>query len=83
MRSRSAFTRGWNKLKYAAYWILARLRNRQFFSLRELNVAIAELLVDLNHRPFKKLPGCRAEAFASIDRPAMQPLPATRYKYAE
>ena len=64
-------------------WILARLRNRQFFSLRELNVAIAELLVDLNHRPFKKLPGCRAEAFASIDRPAMQPLPATRYEYAE
>jgi transposase len=28
-------------------WIPARLRNRQFFSLRELNVAIAELLVDL------------------------------------
>ena len=64
-------------------WILARLRNRQFFSLRELNAAIAELLVDLNRRPFKKLPGCRAEAFASIDRPAMKPLPATRYEYAE
>jgi transposase len=64
-------------------WILARLRNRQFFSLRELNVAIAELLVDLNRRPFKKLPGCRAEAFESIDRPAMKPLPATRYEYAE
>lgn len=64
-------------------WILARLRNRQFFSLPELNAAIAELLVDLNRRPFKKLPGCRAEAFASIDRPAMKPLPATRYEYAE
>ena len=35
-------------------------RNRQFFSLAELNIAIAELLVDLNRRPFKKLPGCRA-----------------------
>jgi len=64
-------------------WILARLRNRQFFSLRELNAAIAELLVDLNRRPFKKLPGCRAEAFESIDRPAMKPLPAARYEYAE
>lgn len=64
-------------------WILARLRNRQFFSLRELNAAIAELLVDLNRRPFKKLPGCRAEAFESIDRPAMKPLPPTRYEYAE
>jgi len=64
-------------------WILARLRNRQFFSLPELNAAIAELLVDLNHRPFKKLPGCRASAFESIDRPAMKPLPAQRYEYAE
>lgn len=44
-------------------WILARLRNRQFFSLPELNAAIAEFLVELNCRPFKKLPGCRAEAF--------------------
>ena len=64
-------------------WILARLRHRQFFSLRELNAAIAELLVELNRRPFKKLPGCRAEAFESIDRPAMKPLPPTRYEYAE
>ena len=49
-------------------WILARLRNRQFFSLVELNIAIAELLVDLNRRPFKKLPGCRA-AGVRVDRP--------------
>ena len=64
-------------------WIFARLRNRQFFSLRELNIAIAELLTDLNRRPFKKLPGCRRSAFESIDRPAMKPLPPTRYEYAE
>ena len=50
-------------------WILARLRNRQFFSLRELNVAIAELLADLNRRPFKKLPGSRAHGVRG-DRPA-------------
>ena len=43
-------------------WILARLRNRRFFSLAELNRAIAELLADLNQRPFKKLPGCRRSA---------------------
>ena len=64
-------------------WILAPLRNRQFFSLHELNAAIAELLVELNRRPFKKLPGSRLEAFESIDRPAMKPLPARRYEYAE
>ena len=57
-------------------WILARLRHRRFFSLIELNRAIAELLVDLNHRPFKKLPGCRASVFAELDVPALKPLPA-------
>jgi transposase len=64
-------------------WILARLRNRQFFCLPELNAAIAQLLIELNHRPFKKLPGSRASAFEAIDRPAMKPLPAQRYEYAE
>ena len=60
-------------------WILARLRHRQFFSLVELNRAIAELLTDLNQRPFKKLPGCRRSAFELLDAPALRPLPATRY----
>lgn len=64
-------------------WILARLRNRQFFSLEELNAAIRALLIDLNNRPFKKLDGCRRSAFETIDRPAMKPLPATRYEFAE
>jgi transposase len=64
-------------------WILARLRHHTFFSLPELNTAISTLLVDLNHRPFKKLPGCRHSLFASVDRPALRPLPATPYEYAE
>jgi transposase len=51
-------------------WILARLRNRKFFSLIELNQAIALLLVDLNQRAFKKLPGCRRSAFEQLDLPA-------------
>jgi transposase len=63
-------------------WILARLRNRRFFSLGELNAAIAGLLVDLNARPFKKLPGCRASAFDALDRPALRPLPAARMAVA-
>ena len=64
-------------------WILARLRNRQFFCLEELNAAIHALLVELNTRPFKKLEGCRQSAFEAIDRPAMKPLPPTRYDFAE
>ena len=36
-------------------WILARLRNRQFFSVEALNVAIAALLEDLNARTMRRL----------------------------
>ena len=61
-------------------WILARLRNRKFFSLVELNQAIALLLVDLNQRAFKKLPGNRRSAFEQLDLPALQPLPAKRFE---
>lgn len=64
-------------------WVLARLRNQRFFSLGELNRSIAELMTALNNRPFKKLPGCRQSAFIELDRPALRPLPATRYEFAE
>ena len=49
-------------------WVLARLRHRRFFSLEELNVAIAELVVELNERAFRKLDGSRRSAFEALDR---------------
>lgn len=67
----------------AQRWILAVLRNRTFFSLAELNEAIGELLERLNTRPFQKLAGCRREAFETLERPLMRPLPARRYEIAE
>lgn len=63
-------------------WILARLRHRRFFSLHEVNVAVSELLDDLNRRPFKKLPGNRQEWFERLDRPVLKPLPALPYRVA-
>lgn len=66
----------------AERWIMARLRNRRFYSLHEANEAIAALLAWINDRPFKKLPGSRRSLFEEIDRPAMKPLPATRYEFA-
>lgn len=64
-------------------WILARLRNRIFLSLHEANLAIAALVADLNSRPFKKLPGSRREAFETLDKPALLPLPCVPYVFAE
>jgi transposase len=64
-------------------WIVARLRHHTFFALVEANAAIRDLLPALNARPFKKLPGSRHRLFASLDRPALRPLPARPYEYAE
>ena len=64
-------------------WILARLRQRQFFTVSELDAAVAELLPALNNRPFKKLPGCRREAFETLDAPYLRALPASRFVLAE
>lgn len=64
-------------------WILARLRHQRFFSLEELNAAIRPLLVELNERPFQRLPGSRRSVFEALDRPAMRALPENPYVYAE
>ena len=66
----------------AERWILAALRHHRFFSLAELNQAIGQLLEKLNHRPFRKREGTRASQFAEVDQPALQPLPAERYVFA-
>ena len=64
-------------------WILAALRHRTFFSLGELNAAIARLLERLNTRAFRKLPGSRRSMFEQLDRPALRPLPTQRYVFAQ
>ena len=64
-------------------WILAKLRDHQFFSLQQLNQSIMHLLAELNQKTFQKLPGCRQSMFAELDRPALKPLPTHPYQYAE
>lgn len=63
--------------------ILARLRDRTFFSVAEINVAIRPLLEEYNQRPFQKIPGCRTSEFNLVDRPALKLLPEHAYEYAE
>jgi transposase len=64
-------------------WILARLRNHTFFSLWQNNREIQRLLLRLNQRPFRKLPGSRQSTFEAIDQPALKPLAATPFEFAE
>jgi len=64
-------------------WILARVRNRTFFSLGELNAVLHELLERLNTRAFKKLEGNRRSRFEELERPALRPLPTRAYEFGE
>lgn len=64
-------------------WILARLRKQRFFSLFDLNAAIAILLEDLNNRPMRHIGKSRRQLFEEIERAALAPLPATPFEYAE
>jgi transposase len=66
----------------AERWILARLRNRTFFSLAELNAAIGELVEWLNRHPFKKLAGSRQSLFEELERGVLRALPSRPYEYA-
>jgi transposase len=70
-------------VQVAERWILARLRHEVFFSLAALNARIRELLVDLNARTMRVYGASRQELFERIDRPALKPLPAERFEYAE
>lgn len=72
-----------NAVQVVQRWIVAALRKRLFFSLAELNQAIAELLLKLNHKPFRKREGTRASQFAAFEKPALRPLPAQRYEIGQ
>ena len=68
----------------AQRWILARLRDRVFYSLTELNVAISELTARLNDRPMRTCGGkSRNQLFDELDRPALKPLPSQAYEFAD
>jgi len=64
-------------------FVLARLRNRRFFSLEELNASIRECVADLNAKVMRKIGKSRAELLETIDRPALGALPTEPYRYAE
>jgi transposase len=65
-------------------WILARLRHRRFYSLAELNAAIAKLLKRLNEeKPLRRLGRTRRQLLEELDRPELKPLPVDPYVFAQ
>jgi transposase len=67
----------------AERWILAALRNHTFFSIEDLNRAVAEKLQELNNRKLQRMDASRRSLYETIDCPALKPLPSAPYQYAE
>src|SRR5947207_2137342 len=64
-------------------FVLAKLRNRTFFSLAELNAAIRDCLTAINAKVMRRVGRSRVELLETLERPALKALPSEPYAYAE
>jgi len=65
-------------------WLLRKLRRQRFYSLAEVNAAIAGMLVALNdERVLRAYRKTRRQLFEEIDLPKLRPLPAEPFVLAE
>lgn len=60
--------------------IYAAIRNRTFYSLRELNKAITEELERHNNKPMQRPKISRNQIFLETEKSELMPLPAERYQ---
>ena len=65
---------------FTTTWITAALREQKFFSISEVQKAVAERLETINTKPFQKRPGCRREAYLTEEKEFMLPLPTQPYE---
>ena len=70
-----------NMVLLVARWIMVKLNRRTFFSLQEINEAIAEYLQEMIDRPFKQIPGTRRSRFLELEKPFLKPLPDKPFEY--
>jgi len=70
-------------VQVATRWITAKLRNRTFFSLAELNAAIRELVEQINNRVTRHLGASRRSLFEEMERSALKRLPSEPYVFAQ
>lgn len=64
-------------------YILACFRHTKFFSIDELNDAIAALMDRYNNKVMKHLGKSRTQLFEELERDELQELPANRYVYEQ
>lgn len=69
-----------NHVKIAYSHVYARLRNQQFFSLRQLNQAIDLQVEQLNEKLFQGKDHSRKDLFETQEKAALVPLPTDPYE---
>lgn len=75
-----------NQVQIIYHRIYARLYNRQFFSLEELNEAVAGFLRTHNQTRMQQRPYTREEHFHAVEKEVLKPLPDVPYmmkRYAD
>jgi transposase len=70
-------------VRFAQSYILGRLRHQTFCSLAEANQAIAAVLERINGKVMRRLGVSRRQLFETVEQPALAPLPADDYEFAE
>ena len=69
-------------VKIVTTWIIAALRNENFYSLGDLNAAIREKLEFFNHKPFQKKDGSRYLVYQQ-EKHFLLPLPKHHFELSE
>nr|WP_319397619.1 IS21 family transposase [uncultured Carboxylicivirga sp.] len=69
-----------NQVKLIYNRVYARIRNQQFFSLSDLNVAIQEYTIKHNQTRMQKRDYCREEHFLSNEKHLLQELPSKPFE---
>lgn len=72
-----------NHVKYLETHLVAKLRDKIYTSLDELNAEIRKIVAALNARWFQKRPFSRQDAFEKYDKPCMKPLPGGAFTVCE
>jgi transposase len=70
-------------VQVATRWVIAKIRNRTFFSLSELNEAIRVLVAQINDRVTRHLGASRRALFEEMERAALKALPPEPYVFTQ
>ena len=74
-----AMVEGAVKIIYS--WIFAKLRNRVFYSIEDLNSAIFKLLEEYNGKPMQRIKLSRTELFNEVEKSVLKPLPLNLFEF--